>query len=231
MQGMGFVSSWLGGGSVSHSRVASAAGAQTKICRAPSMALRGHEELETLFEGGDLKTAKYRLDLTISGETSKENRKLSVQQVKKNGNFNGFRKGTIPPFVMKQVEGTSKWLLRALLQRCLVCSRVLTLCVRLTFLFYRALSLSHFIEFVLRDCIESEIRDACAELDMKLLEGEASEPDLDFKELKSQFVISKDFDFSCDIALQTDSKSADDAEDAADAAENSDDATGKTANV
>lgn len=77
------------------------------ICRAPSMALRSHEELETLFEGGDFKTAKYRLDLTISGEASKENRKLSVQQVKKNGNFNGFRKGTIPPFVMKQVEGMS----------------------------------------------------------------------------------------------------------------------------
>lgn len=69
------------------------------------MALRDHEELETIFEGGDFKSAKYRLDLTISAETSKENRKLSVQQVKKNGNFNGFRKGTIPPYIMKQVEG------------------------------------------------------------------------------------------------------------------------------
>jgi FKBP-type peptidyl-prolyl cis-trans isomerase (trigger factor) len=69
------------------------------------MALRGHEELETLFDGGDFKSCKYRLDLCISGSDSRESRKLSIQQVKKNGNFNGFRKGTVPPFVMKQIDG------------------------------------------------------------------------------------------------------------------------------
>lgn len=97
-----------------------------------------------------------------------------------------------------------------------------------------------FTEFVLRDCIEGEIMSACDELDLKLLEGEASDPDLDFKELKSRFVISKDFDFSCEIALQSDYKKVADAEDAASAAidmvadsseEKSEDESAKTATV
>lgn len=86
-------------------------------------------------------------------------------------------------------------------------------------------------EFVLRECIESEITDACLKLDMKPLEGESSEPDLDFKELKSRFVISKDFDFSCEIALQTDYQKAADAEAAADVVETSDDAPVETAKL
>jgi hypothetical protein len=106
MQNLGFVASWVcGAGAMFASR--SSATPAVSSSRQPSMALRGHEELETLFDAGDFKTAKYRLDLSISGEMSKENRKLSIQQVKKNGNFNGFRKGTVPPFVMKQING--KW--------------------------------------------------------------------------------------------------------------------------
>lgn len=106
MQTSGFVSSWVGGAAAaSFSRTTAAQNYRRNVCQ-PSMSLKGHEELETMFDGGDFKTAKFRLDLSISGETSRENRKLSVQQVKKNGNFNGFRKGTIPPFVMKQLEGT-----------------------------------------------------------------------------------------------------------------------------
>lgn len=74
-------------------------------------------------------------------------------------------------------------------------------------------------EFVLRDCIEGEITSACEELGMKLLEGEAGDPDLDFKEFLTRFKISKDFDFSCEIALQTDYKKAADDEDDVTAAE------------
>lgn len=76
--------------------------------RSARMSLDGHEELEVLFDGGDgYKSAKYRLDLTIAGADSRANRKMSIQQIKQRGNFDGFRKGTIPPFVMKQVNGAS----------------------------------------------------------------------------------------------------------------------------
>jgi hypothetical protein len=44
-----------------------------------------------------------------------------------------------------------------------------------------------------------------------VLDGEAGDPELDFKELRGRFEISKDFDFSCEIALQTSfAKAADD---------------------
>jgi hypothetical protein len=71
-------------------------------------------------------------------------------------------------------------------------------------------------EFVLRDCIETEIRDACDKLGLKLLEGEGADPDFDFKDLQSRFEIGTDCDFSLEIALQTDyKKAADDDEKAA----------------
>lgn len=64
---------------------------------------------------------------------------------------------------------------------------------------------------MLRDTIEKEITEAAAELNLKLLQGEAGDPELDFKDLLSKFECSKDFSFSCEIALQTsfDAKAAD----------------------
>lgn len=58
-------------------------------------------------------------------------------------------------------------------------------------------------EFVLRDCIESEIKDAVEQMNLKLLDGDAGDPILDFKELLTKFEVSKDFSFSCEIALQS----------------------------
>jgi hypothetical protein len=73
-----------------------------------------------------------------------------------------FRKGTIPPFILKDIN-----------------------------------------EFVLREAIGDEINAACDELNLKPLEGEASEPNLDFKELYARFKVGEDYTFGCDIALKS----------------------------
>ena len=56
------------------------------------MALLSHEELEVLFDGGDFKTAKYRLECRIAGGKSKDARKDSIRSIKQNARFDGFRK-------------------------------------------------------------------------------------------------------------------------------------------
>lgn len=58
-------------------------------------------------------------------------------------------------------------------------------------------------EFVLRDCIEDEVHAACRELDLSLLEGDASDPVFDFKETYKRFEMGADLELSFEIALQT----------------------------
>lgn len=69
------------------------------------MRLISHEKLESLFgEEGPGEIAKYKLVLEIPGTYSREQRKKSLADLKKNANFPGFRKGTIPPFIKQDVD-------------------------------------------------------------------------------------------------------------------------------
>lgn len=67
--------------------------------------LVSHEKLETVFGEGDSEIAKYKLVLNIPGTYSRKVRKESVRQMKKQANFPGFRKGDIPPFIRKDIDG------------------------------------------------------------------------------------------------------------------------------
>lgn len=49
--------------------------------------------------------AKYKFELQIPAEFSKQRRKKSIAALKQNAHFKGFRKGTIPPFIMKDLNG------------------------------------------------------------------------------------------------------------------------------
>ncbi len=69
------------------------------------MTLISHEKLEDIFGEGDGGIAKYKLDLEIPGSYSRDLRKKSVASLKKNSEFKGFRKGTIPPFIRKDIDG------------------------------------------------------------------------------------------------------------------------------
>lgn len=69
------------------------------------MGLLSHEKLDAVFGDGDDEIAKYRLNLVITGKFSRAQRKKSLEQLKKNANFRGFRPGTIPPFILKDVDG------------------------------------------------------------------------------------------------------------------------------
>lgn len=73
--------------------------------RGPRMVLTDHEKLDVVFSSDGSEIARYRLDLEIPGAVSKEKRKNSIQAMKKNANFPGFRRGTLPPFVVKEIEG------------------------------------------------------------------------------------------------------------------------------
>lgn len=64
---------------------------------------------------------------------------------------------------------------------------------------------------MLRDTIEKEITEAAEVLGLKLLDGEAGDPELNFKELLARFECNKDFSFSCDIALQSKFSAGDEA--------------------
>jgi FKBP-type peptidyl-prolyl cis-trans isomerase (trigger factor) len=67
------------------------------------MALVGHQKLEVLFETEDYVSATYRLDCSIPADISKDLRKRSLAAMKATANFPGFRKGTVPPFIMKSL--------------------------------------------------------------------------------------------------------------------------------
>lgn len=69
------------------------------------MTLVSHEKLEVLFNSDSTELAKYKLELEVPGVYSKDKRRQSIHALKKNANFKGFRKGTIPPFIMKDIPG------------------------------------------------------------------------------------------------------------------------------
>lgn len=69
------------------------------------MRLIAHEKIEVLSSSELSEQAKYKLQLEISGPYSKQKRRQSMQSLKARANFPGFRKGTIPPFIMKDVNG------------------------------------------------------------------------------------------------------------------------------
>jgi hypothetical protein len=157
MSSTGFISGWVcGSAPVIFSR------SSTSRVAPLTMKLVGHEKLEVIFDGGEFEAAKFHLDFVIEADTSKALRKRSIVSVKARANFSGFRKGTIPPFILKDIN-----------------------------------------EFVLREAIGDEINAACDELNLKPLDGEASNPDLDFKELYTRFTVGQDYAFGCDIALRS----------------------------
>lgn len=68
------------------------------------MKLISHEKLDTVFKSDDGEMANYKLTIEIPGEFSKKKRRESVQSMRKNANFPGFRKGTIPPFMYGEIN-------------------------------------------------------------------------------------------------------------------------------
>lgn len=125
------------------------------------MTLVSHEKLEVLFSATESELSKYRLHLEIPGSVSKDKRRKSIQALKRNAEFKGFRKGTIPPFIMKDIPS-----------------------------------------FVLKDSIDQILDEALSELDLKPLDGEASEPELDMKALLKGFQVGEDFRFSLEMSLR-----------------------------
>lgn len=79
-------------------------GIRKSVCSS-RMSLVSHEKLETVFGNDDEGIATYKLELEIPGTYSREMRKQSVASLKKNSQFKGFRKGTIPPFIYKDIDG------------------------------------------------------------------------------------------------------------------------------
>jgi Bacterial trigger factor protein (TF) len=110
MRNVGFVPGWAGGGL--QPRVVQSRKATT--CRASCitrMSLVRHEKLEVLFEAPDYETATYRLDCEIPADISKDLRKRSFAAMKSTANFPGFRKGTIPPFILKSLVSWKVYIL------------------------------------------------------------------------------------------------------------------------
>lgn len=68
------------------------------------MTLISHEKLDVVLSTKDGEIATYKLELEVPGALSKTKRRESIQSVKKNASFKGFRKGTIPPFIMKEID-------------------------------------------------------------------------------------------------------------------------------
>lgn len=77
-----------------------------RICplHSTSMKLLSHEKQDVVFSSADGDIAKYMLEIEIPGAFSKQKRKESVQAMRKHANFPGFRKGTIPPFILKDLD-------------------------------------------------------------------------------------------------------------------------------
>lgn len=69
------------------------------------MNLLSHKKGDVLFSSESTELAKYKLEIEIPAEFSKAKRRQSIAALKKNASFNGFRKGTIPPFIMKDIPG------------------------------------------------------------------------------------------------------------------------------
>lgn len=69
------------------------------------MNLVSHEKLEVVFSAETSELANYKLEIEIPAPFSKERRRKTMAVMKKNAAFRGFRKGTIPPFIMKDIPG------------------------------------------------------------------------------------------------------------------------------
>lgn len=101
-----FISPWINSRSLPSSKsiVSTALPSLCPTRHDPRMALVSHEKLDTVFGAGDDEIAKYKLVLMIPGTHSRTARKKSIDALKKNANFPGFRPGTIPPFIKKDVD-------------------------------------------------------------------------------------------------------------------------------
>jgi len=60
--------------------------------------------IENVFESGDESISKYRFTGNIPGAMSKESFQTTIREFKKNADFKGFRKGTIPPFMKAEIH-------------------------------------------------------------------------------------------------------------------------------
>lgn len=69
------------------------------------MKLLSHENLGVVFDTGDGDLSNYKLEIAIPAEYSKAKRRATIKVMKQNASFKGFRKGTIPPFIMKDIPG------------------------------------------------------------------------------------------------------------------------------
>jgi Bacterial trigger factor protein (TF) len=98
----GFVSGWSGNARSLRAPPCVSTSSLSNI-RIARMALVGHQKLEVLFETDDYVSATYRLDCSIPADISKDLRKRSLAAMKATSNFPGFRKGTVPPFIMKSL--------------------------------------------------------------------------------------------------------------------------------
>jgi hypothetical protein len=58
-------------------------------------------------------------------------------------------------------------------------------------------------EFVLREAIDDQLKEAYDKLKMRPVDGKAGEPTLEFTKLFERFQVGKDFEFSVTIALQS----------------------------
>eukprot|EP00177_Eucheuma_denticulatum_P000782 GFKZ01001412.1.p1 GENE.GFKZ01001412.1~~GFKZ01001412.1.p1 ORF type:complete len:214 (-),score=44.70 GFKZ01001412.1:488-1129(-) len=101
MAGPGFVTSWLPQRNRRHQFPCRTAVAP--LHHPTQMMLVSHEKLEVFSDSDDVEVAKYRFDLQIPASVSKDKRRECIAALKKSANYPGFRKGTIPPFVMKSL--------------------------------------------------------------------------------------------------------------------------------
>ncbi|KAI0563745.1 Trigger factor ribosome-binding protein [Gracilaria domingensis] len=99
MMGLGFTSPWSPATYTTRKPFGTG-----RCATRPTMTLISHEKLDVLSKSDDGEVAKYKLELEIPATVSKVKRRESIQAVKKNANFKGFRKGTVPPFVIQEIE-------------------------------------------------------------------------------------------------------------------------------
>lgn len=136
--------------------------ATASLCPAapPAMTLVSHEKTHVVSTSSDAELAKYRLSLEIPGTLSKLKRGEIVRALKKNGQYDGFRRGTIPPFVMRTVP-----------------------------------------RFVLQDCVEETLAGALEELELKPVQGDENEPDIDLDSMIKTFIVGETFAFDVHMPL------------------------------
>lgn len=68
------------------------------------MSLLSHDKLEVVSTSSDVEVAKYKLEIGIPSHYSKNKRRQTMQTMKQHANFPGFRKGSIPPYILKDLD-------------------------------------------------------------------------------------------------------------------------------